>query len=223
MAHTISIHMPKCAGTSFRQALTSAFGEKKVGFDYGDRPLDPASPWSMDPEGSAGRAQAADLATRTRHVDVIHGHFHAAKYDKLDANRVTVLRDPAARLLSHYEYWRATPPSNPLHKYVVAADLTLEQFVRLPALRNLYTRVFLRGHDLDSLDLVGTVEQMDRTMHLMGELLGRRLRLEQVNVTPRTRDHPLLGGDADLSRLVRDLHSDDVDFFHEASRGLVSA
>src|SRR6185503_7841164 len=91
----------------------------------------------------------------------IHGHFWAGKYDRQapDARRITWLRHPIKRLLSHYYFWMSKPElPHSLHRYVVQNNLSLLEFAELPQARNLVHDTFLRGRSLDEFEFVGIQE-----------------------------------------------------------------
>lgn len=142
MVELISVHVPKCAGTSFLESLTEAYGPDRVLRDYGDRPIDPTSPMNLDPEGFFSQARRS-AAERLAPYSVVHGHFNLRKYDGVRALRATFLREPIDRLISHYYYWQNTPPNgHTLHQYVLTQALSLIEFARLPMIRSFYAGVF---------------------------------------------------------------------------------
>ncbi len=84
----ISVHLPKTAGTTFRQILEGVYTPEKVCSDY------------------TGSKFSEELLTKIGSPDikVIHGHFPVTKYQDmfLEAKRIIWLREPIRRLLSHY-------------------------------------------------------------------------------------------------------------------------
>jgi hypothetical protein len=89
----ISLHIPKCAGQSFRKVLESWFGDRLL-FHYFQVLNSPPPRYPLQ----AGIC--------------IHGHFNAAKgfginayYPEAD-QLITVLRDPLEMHLSNYFYWK---------------------------------------------------------------------------------------------------------------------
>src|SRR5579875_762665 len=145
MLELISVHVPKCAGTAFRMALQQAYGRAELDLDYADRPLDPAAPMHLDPDGFFARRPEPPAGAR-----VVHGHFHAGKYRHLDeaCPRIAILRHPVARTISHYEFWlRLAPAGHALHAYMRESGLDLLGFARLPFIRHAYARVLFAGLD----------------------------------------------------------------------------
>lgn len=172
----ISIHVPKTAGVSFRRILERVYGKSQVAFDYDDRVLDPAAPFRADPAAWRAGPRAEFLARlRQNEPRVVHGHFSAGKYagEFPAARRLVWLREPIARLVSHYCYWLDLPPTNnSLHRHVVENDLTLEEFAALEPMRDAISRTFLHGIEREDLAFIGLQERFDEDLGRLGRLLG---------------------------------------------------
>jgi len=185
----ISIHTPKCAGSSVRSAIREHFGTMAF-FDYGDGIGDPASPWNVDPLGQ--RDKAALHAAAVTNYQIVHGHFHPDKYDDVPNRRyITYMRDPVERALSHFFYWKSREPSNhSVWRYVCEYDVNFEEFCRLPSINRLYSGYFFAGFDLAKLSLVGFADRMDCFAEQMNKRFGLKLAVGQENrtVTPAYRE-----------------------------------
>ncbi|NET17519.1 MAG: sulfotransferase family protein, partial [Okeania sp. SIO1H6] len=83
----ISIHVPKTAGTTFRDLLIQVYGKEKVFNDYKKQPVSEVL-----------------LEIESQNIRAIHGHFKVQKYDDyfLEAKRIIWLREPIKRLISNY-------------------------------------------------------------------------------------------------------------------------
>lgn len=182
----ISVHMPKTAGMSFRATLEEHFGES-FAYDYADYPLAHA------PVDRHRRALQASLETLTRdftNTECIHGHFLPVKYlllgDKLDCRYVTWMREPVARLVSHYHYWFRTydPESDltsPLHRKVVEENWSLEQFCLSRELKNVYSQ-YLWGFPAQRLDFIGITEFYEEDLRYFStRFLGQNAAPQQIN------------------------------------------
>jgi len=188
--------MPKTAGSSFRAALEEHFGAA-FRHDYGDYPL--ASPPSERHRRAlefALAARAADFAG----VACIHGHFLPCKYlllaDRLECRFVTWLREPLARLASHYDYWQrsydpASGLTSLLHRRVVEEGWSLERFCLAPELRNVYTQ-FLWGFPLEGFDFIGISESYEEDLRYFStESPGNSLPSRTLNRRPEARSESL--------------------------------
>ncbi|MCL2932549.1 MAG: sulfotransferase family protein [Trichodesmium sp. MAG_R03] len=121
MVEIISIHVPKTAGTTFKNILFQVYGTEGVCVDN-----QPGYP---------------EVGTKAR---VIHGHFPTIKYEGKypSAKRIIWLRNPVERLISQYFYWKGLPlgenPFNdPHHTLVVEQNLSILEFAEMPEMRNL--------------------------------------------------------------------------------------
>jgi hypothetical protein len=177
----ISLHVPKCAGTSLRQALIDAYGENQIHFDNDDRLLDPKSPVNVDRQGFLREFNSKrDAVLNGKRI--VHGHFCMLKYQGIKAPRVTILRDPVDRLISHYLFWKHLPPhGHSLHDRFLAEEPSLAEFARMPWLRHFYRDVLFRDIDMGIFDLVGCVEKMGQTIARLDKLTGRTLKFERRN------------------------------------------
>jgi hypothetical protein len=214
----VSIHMPKTAGMSFRGSLEEHFGER-LRPDYGDYPL--AQPADQRREQARLWGEASQPSEFTE-VGCVHGHFLAMKYlplaRALPCTFVTWLREPLARLESHYHYWQrsydpAAGTTSSLHRRVVEEKWSLRRFCLAPELRNVYTE-FLWGFPSGRLDFVGITEfYLDDLRYFSREMLGNKLRPQTLNQR----------GEADASSPGLDLSAaqrSDIEKFHAADVAL---
>ena len=218
----VSVHMPKTAGTSFRGSLEECFGAA-FRHDYQDYPL------AHLPEARRRQARAWGEAARAQDfagVGCVHGHFLPVKYlklaDHLPCTFVTWLREPVARLVSHYHYWqRAYDPGSPLvstlHRRVVVEGWTLEQFCLAPELRDIYSE-FLWGFPLDRLDFIGITEFFPEDLRYFSrEILRNKVRPHTLNRGPGEADAALQRQIAQLDRAaVEAWHARDVALYRRA-------
>jgi hypothetical protein len=178
--------MPKTAGLSFRASLEEYFGDR-FRHDYQDYPLAQSAQERRERARRWGEsARPADFAG----VDCVHGHFLPLKYlplaDTLPCRFVTWLREPVARLVSHYHYWQQTydPASDltsSLHRRVVEEGWSLERFCLAPELRNVYTE-FLWGFPEERLCFVGITEFFAEDLRYFSqEILGNKMRPHTLN------------------------------------------
>lgn len=213
----VSVHVPKCAGTSFKSWLLAAYGEEHTYFDYQDLPMDPSSPTNIDPEGFLNQF-VTTVFPRIGKKRAIHGHFLASKYDFVKTNtfRLTFLRDPIERALSHYHFWMKIPRSqNRLHNYVQDNQLTWQEFVRLPIIKSLYSKVFFRDFDMGRFDFIGDASNPSAETQRLGKILGFSHSLGHENRTPG--DYALsvreILSDSSHRKMLQALFSDEIRFY----------
>jgi len=106
------VHIPKAGGTTLRKAAEAV---------YHDRTLT-VSPAPWDDQVAEVEARAAPDAH-----DFISGHFPVDLVDRLPFRTriISVLREPAARIVSHYHYVQRSPEH---WQHASAARMTLERY-----------------------------------------------------------------------------------------------
>nr|MDJ0518102.1 class I SAM-dependent methyltransferase [Trichodesmium sp. MO_231.B1] len=144
----ISVHVPKAAGTAFRQVLLQVYGTQGV---------------LTDKTNMFEDNMPASIHWQTK---VIEGHFRAGKYDKLfpNARRITWLREPIHRLISDYCFRHI---SNPTKDYLNQGGLL--KFAQDNS--NLMTYC-VNGKSLDYFDFVGITEYFAEDLLELKNILG---------------------------------------------------
>ncbi|NET42657.1 glycosyltransferase [Okeania sp. SIO2B3] len=144
----ISVHVPKAAGTAFRQVLLQVYGTQGV---------------LTDKTNMFEDNMPATIHWQTK---VIEGHFRAGKYDKLfpDTKRITWLREPIHRLISDYCFRHI---SNPTKDYLNKQDLL--KFAQINSNLMAYC---VNGKSLDYFDFVGITEYFEEDLLALKNLLG---------------------------------------------------
>lgn len=218
MVGWVSLHVPKCAGSSLGSALVRAYGQSAIYSDLAWSPGNPLSPGNLDPEGQLERYRFGGYSFLSG-KEGVHGHFDIRKYDFLPGPclRFTFLRHPVARTISHYRYWQGRfRPHHPLQSYMRENRLSLLEFARLPIIRYFYSRTFFGGVDRSRFDFVGSTERMERDLPRLAAVLGRPLHLDIENVTSGN-EH--LVHDAELAEQLENLLAEDVDHYRRWTEG----
>jgi len=171
----VSVHVPKCAGTSFRNILDAIFGER-IWHNYGT---------------IFTRDQA--VADRIpRGIRVIHGHFIADAFDDLVPKRrlITWVRDPVERVVSNYYHCLRSPDMrDDCCRLVHEQKLGLLEFADLDWMKNLSTR-YMANKPVADFAFVGIAERFDKSMEAFSKNLGFRrvLGVPRLNVNPKRRE-----------------------------------
>jgi hypothetical protein len=144
----ISVHIPKCGGTTFDAVLERLYG-RALWRVYGEiqRPEDIRP--EMVPRG----------------VACIHGHFRADTFDSLfpGAPKITWLRDPLERMVSSYLYYLRYPnPRDPISAQLHRNRFDLEAFAAEVA-PNALTGM-LADQPLKAFTFVGIVEDYETSL-----------------------------------------------------------
>ena len=215
----ISLHLPKTGGTSFKASLMTHFGDRYRD-DYNDLAM---SQSRLDRFRAALVAGEAIAVQGLDNIECVHGHFMPVKYQRLDAKRhltfVTWMREPVARMLSHYDYWRENydeTTASPHHRQFIEEGWTLEQFCLSEQFRNIYTQ-YLWGFPLERFAFVGITEYYREDMlefserFLSTSLPPRYLNVTKYGVSRRIVDDVFL-------EKVRDFHAADIQLYQRALR-----
>lgn len=154
-------------------------------------------------------------------VGCVHGHFLPLKYLPLAEREplifVTWMRDPVARLISHYDYWQRSYDSQhsmPHHRRVIEEGWTLEQFCLSEAFRNVYSQ-YLRGFPLERFAFIGISEFYRDDLHAFSErFLAGELQYRQENMAER----PAVGErmTAEAQARIRTFHAEDARLYEYA-------
>ncbi len=159
------VHIPKTAGTSFRKSMRGLFGQSMV-LDYEDKPIK-VPRWQRNWKVLLQGRASARLAIPDGKC--IFGHYMPLKYRELLNTRqctlVTWLRDPIARMVSHYNFifeHYDKHQMQPEMSRVVDENWSIERFMFSPIYRN-YASQWLWGVPLSRFDFVGSSNITKRT------------------------------------------------------------
>ena len=117
----LSVHIPKCGGTTFRSILNKVYAPD-IFFEY-----------------SQESDQIVNANNISENVKCIHGHllYNAYKHLIHSSNLITFLRHPVYRTISLYEHIKRLPSNGgPLAKFIIDKDPTIIEFSEHPVARN---------------------------------------------------------------------------------------
>jgi len=164
----ISIHIPKTAGTSFRNTLKEVYGDRNV------IRLDIRRTIQVE-------QQDFNNSKLNERIKVVHGHFRPRDYfERFEPNQgqklITWLRDPVQRVISNYNYL-AGRLAELLDEERKGVDIlskmqrSLLEYAAAPDNRNRMTW-YLKGASLEDFAFVGIVEYMEDDLTYLGQLLN---------------------------------------------------
>ncbi len=144
----ISVHVPKAAGTAFRQVLLQVYGTQGV---------------LTDKTNMFEDNMPVTIHWQTK---VIEGHFRAGKYDKLfpNAKRITWLREPIHRLISDYCFRHI---SNPRKDH-----LSKQGLLKFAQSNSNLMAYCVNGKPLDYFNFVGITEYFAEDLLELKNILG---------------------------------------------------
>lgn len=209
----VSLHIPKTAGTSFRNMLKQHYGEENaVRFDI---------------HSASNRIEIENQEFRKRklpkNIKVIHGHFNYQSVIEtvdLDENVkfITWLRDPVERVLSNYFYLskRLKEELDEEGKglnILAKMQKTLLEYARNDISRNRMYK-FLRGAELDKFFFIGLYENYDEDIIELAKMLGmEEPEILQHNVTEDKEEVS-----KEIINEIKELNSLDIELYNEALR-----
>jgi hypothetical protein len=200
----LSIHIPKTAGTTFRELLQRYFQNKMCLHYY--HPMD-----------YAGR----QLTAVPSGIVCIHGHFGAQKFlsSYFDAQLVTWLRDPLERVVSEYEHLKRSPDPQSGLSQLICQGASLIDFAEHPYARDTQIRYF-EGVDADRFSFVGISERFDLELKRFHAVTGIALPGgHRANVNPTKQSDHYDVSTAESQKL-RQLNRGDVELYTYFSQKL---
>jgi hypothetical protein len=238
-----SLYLYSAAGNSFSQAKdgapsTSSVLDRALMLGFSNpvtrKPL--VSLYSRYHSSAVRRMVARGTAEVPSDASVIMGHFRADQFDEAlgdrHAIRAVVIREPIARMASHYDHWKRYE-GHSVWRVQVPYDPTMsfEGFATLPEMQN-YQLQALGRLGLEDFDVVGVTEHVDQSVGQFLRLLAEAgtissvpeaqdIQLGHYNRTPQGTKTNLesLGGTA--LQAIRAFHAEDIELYAQA--GAISA
>lgn len=207
----ISVHIPKTAGTAFRNLLKEVYGNKKV--------------IRLDVPLGNKRVMVNETAwTDSRlpkEIEVVHGHFNAATLREQyefpeDVKMITWLRNPVDRVISNYFYLEKRLKEELDEKgkglnILSKMQCSLLEYARREINRNRQSK-FLAGHQLRDFTFVGIQEHYDEDVSDLSKML-----LWRKDVQPKK--HNVTGSRIEVSEADRaeiaSLNAEDMTLYAE--------
>jgi hypothetical protein len=167
----VSVHIPKCAGTSFRHILREVY-DGALWLNYGTIFVRSQARASLIPSGTV----------------CIHGHFFADAFDDVlpDRRLITWLRHPVERVISNYFHFLRSPDMrDDCCRLLHERNLSLVKFAELDWMRDEATH-YLSGKSLDDFEFVGIAERFSESLELLAAQIGWRsaIPMRRDNVNP---------------------------------------
>lgn len=206
----ISLHIPKTAGTSFRNILKDVYGSGSVA--------------RLDIRRNIELNSKVLRANKLKSgIKVLHGHFSYSKlvehFDIADGTPViTWLREPAERVISNYYYLdkilRKELNENKKDLNILAKmEKTLVEYASTEANRNRMSK-FLDGISPEEFFFIGFTDYYEEDLADVARLLNwKNYNLHQHNLTGRKPEV-----DKESLQKIRELNQDDYELYEHALR-----
>ncbi|MCI4648304.1 sulfotransferase family 2 domain-containing protein [Phaeodactylibacter sp.] len=168
----LSFHIPKSAGTSFRNMLRDVYGAEAV-LRF-DTPLRGGGKFRVEQQPFTGR-------TLPNRVRVLHGHFSWQHVNNIlelppDIPKITWLRDPVERVVSNYFYLakrlrEILDEEGRGINILTKMERSLTEYAQAEINQNRMSK-FLEGLHLSDFRFVGILERMDEDLQRMADAMG---------------------------------------------------
>lgn len=206
----ISVHIPKTAGTSFRNTLKAVYGEAQV-VRLDIKPKDEVI--LIDEKLWEDKRISSKVA-------VVHGHFSPLLFEKKfrssPAPFITWLRHPVERVISNF-YYLEKRLREELDEEAKGLNIlskmqrNLEEYAATPLNQNRIAK-FLHGRSLDDFAFVGIQEYYQEDLQQLGQKLGwKQLPYYHHNATGGDR---IIG--ADLRAEIARFNQEDMALYERA-------
>jgi hypothetical protein len=220
----VSVHLPKTAGTSFKDVLRQHYGWK-LHKDNRDFPIHQTD--NQRQQQALEFAQSLSNRRAPFHSwfkpACIHGHFLPRKYLPLakfeEIQFVCWMREPAERLLSHYHFWKRSyhpEKSQALQRRVVEENWSLERFCFSPEMQNLYARL-LWQFPLERFDFIGITEFYETDLQAFARQFWNK-ELSEIPESNRHSSDPMIYRNQldGLWEDIRSFHQEDYALYEQA-------
>jgi sulfotransferase famil protein len=198
----ISIHVPKCAGTSFRLLIDRLYGDG-VWHNYGTIFSKESAKAELIPPGT----------------QIIHGHFMADAFDGIlpDRRYITWVRHPVERVVSNYYHFLRSPDMrDDCCRQLHERKLNIRQFSDLDWMRDEICR-YLTGKAIDEFEFVGVSEEFEKSMRLFCATYGfvGFEDFPRANINPDRKSANYALSDEDFA-YIADRNRADLAFYEES-------
>lgn len=206
----ISLHIPKTAGTSFRNVLKQTYGKRSVvrlDIDHADQIRVNEKVYTKN--------------TLPKKIKVIHGHF---TYEKLIQHFnfsektpiITWLRDPVDRVISNY-FFLYKIIQNKLNEDDSYDNLsprmlkTIEEFASYEENRNVMSK-FLNGADLNKFTFIGNQNNFKSDLQDLATILNwKEAPYFEHNITGKSKKEI----SSEIKSFIAEMNSEDVKLVEE--------
>jgi len=153
---TLSLHIPKTAGTTLESILLEKYGKRLYRYNYDPDLLKSNSArWIMD------------------NFDAIHGHFDINEFDLSDQtiSAFCFVREPYDRLVSHFNYYKQHSIDGPFSQKVHKGEVDFESFAFHENMKNLQSRM-MGKYTIQEFKFIGNSKYFNSYISVVGNIIG---------------------------------------------------
>lgn len=203
----ILLHVPKCGGTSLVVSLRQTFGVGRM--------------------LHAESKKMPELKHR-----IVHGHMtptiqEILKTEPWDrALKVTVIREPVNRLISHYLYWKHAPIEGGGGSELrsdVRMGMPIAEFAHQPEIRWMMSRDYFGKIPIDQFQIIIVNRHFDAGVARLSRFMGVEFPVLHANTSERhypgyKEEREGIRTDELLMRKLKSILADDIEFYENAYR-----
>ncbi len=194
----IFVHVPKCAGTSFRENVLKPIYKGKFYYDKTMTLSKKEKAYNIKNDLMLYNWDTPVFPENYEDYDVIGGHFAFEKYAHLNVPMITFLREPIDRIISHYHFYRDAD------RFYM--DKSIVEFSKIYA--NFMTRQI---GNLNKLAFVGLTEYYDESVKRFADQFGLDL---PKNRNKKHREDKVVHTITDEERkVIKELNKDDYELY----------
>lgn len=204
--HILFTHIPKTAGTSFRNACEEYFGERNTFLDYGQDAAETSKEILKYYYDKKDMYALSKCFSEHKHL-FLSGHFITTRYHQLfdTINTITFIRDPVKQIISHYNHL----VSHEDYKN------SLETFIKTEHYKNLQARL-LQGKSIELHGFIGLTDKYNESIKLINHHYDLDIKVMRVNENINKKlPEELI--DNDLIELIKDKNQEDIKVYDKAS------
>ncbi len=201
------IHIPKTAGTSFRQAAEKYFGKEHTFYDYTPNSVETSSQ-IINKIYNAKDPYAFYALLQNHPHSFLSGHFPVVKYTALyeTQNVVSFVRDPVSQVISHFNHFKTH--SNYKN--------TIEEFILEPRFQNIQSRM-LANKPLSLYGFLGITERYEESIELFNTIYSTEI--EVIHTNKKHKEAMNVGElDDELIGKIKKVNAKDIAFYESVCK-----